>query len=88
MKKVQSEQIAMLLESQYSQFKEDLHKPKGGTAFITDFERKDHLLAITHGRANPDTNATAAKPAALAMAPPPPKKIEEEPSDLPKFADD
>ena len=32
----------MLLESQYSQFKEDLNtnKPKGGASFITDFERK------------------------------------------------
>ncbi len=40
----------MLLESQYHQFKEDLNvsKPKGGMAFITDFERKD-MLAITHG---------------------------------------
>ena len=35
----QSEQIALLLESQYDQFKQDLsvNKPKGGTAFITDF---------------------------------------------------
>ena len=76
LKKVQSEQIAMLLESQYSQFKEDLNKPKGGTAFITDFERKDQLLAITHGRANPENNPPAPKPAALSMAPPP-KPIDE-----------
>jgi hypothetical protein len=41
--------IAMLLESQYSQFKEGLNvtKPKGGISFITDFDRKD-ILAITH----------------------------------------
>jgi hypothetical protein len=39
----------MLLESQYSQFKEGLNvtKPKGGISFITDFDRKD-ILAITH----------------------------------------
>ena len=53
LKKQQSDQIAMLLESQYHQFKEDLNvtKPKGGTAFITDFEKKDirDLRAITHG---------------------------------------
>jgi hypothetical protein len=85
MKKMQSEQIAMLLESQYSQFKEDLHKPKGSIAFITDFERRDQLLAITHGRANPEPNAPAPRPTALA---PKPKAMEEEPSDLPKFADD
>lgn len=62
----------MLLESQYSQFKEDLNtpKPKGGTAFITDFERKE-LLAITHGRANPEPAANTAK--AMALAPPPPR---------------
>lgn len=43
----------MLLESQYHQFKEDLNvtKPKGGTAFITDFEKKDirDMRAITQG---------------------------------------
>ena len=39
----------MLLESQYSQFKEDLDKPKGGAAFITDFEHKKDLLAIGQG---------------------------------------
>lgn len=79
----------MLLESQYSQFKEDLNKPKGGTAFITDFDRKE-LLAITHGRANHEPTAQTARPvsAAIAMAPPPPQKMEEENSDLPKFEDD
>jgi len=41
----------MLIESQYSQFKEDLNKPKGGVAFITDFDRKEKLLAIGHGLA-------------------------------------
>ena len=54
MKKQQNDQIAMLLESQYHQFKEDLNvaKPKGGTAFITDFERKDFkdFKAITQGQ--------------------------------------
>ena len=44
----------MLLESQYSQFKEDLDKPKGGAAFITDFEHKKELLAIGQGPANPE----------------------------------
>ena len=67
----------MLLESQYSQFKEDLNvtKPKGGTSFITDFDRRD-ILAITHqGTAN-EGNQQGNKPVALAMAPtpPPPKK--------------
>ena len=45
----------MLLESQYQQFKEDLNvaKPKGGMAFITDFERKDikDMKAIMGGKA-------------------------------------
>jgi hypothetical protein len=57
MKKQQSDQIAMLLESQYHQFKEGLNetKPKGGANFITDFERKDprDLKAITHSQAQP-----------------------------------
>ena len=37
----QTQQINMLLESQYSQFKSDINedKPKGGLKFITD-ERK------------------------------------------------
>lgn len=88
LKNKETQQIAMLLESQYSQFKEDLNKPKGGTAFITDFDRKE-LLAITHGRANPEPTAPIAKPisTAIAMAPPP-QKMEEENSDLPKFEDD
>jgi hypothetical protein len=49
LKKQQTDQIAMLLESQYSQFKQDVDvkKPKGGAAFITDFARKE-ALAITH----------------------------------------
>lgn len=52
MQKQQSDQIAMLLESQYHQFKEDLNvaKPKGGANFITDFEKKKDLLALTHGQ--------------------------------------
>ncbi len=52
LKKQQTDQIAMLLENQYNQFKEDLNipKPKGGMAFITDFERKETLMAITHGK--------------------------------------
>lgn len=54
----------MLLESQYSQFKEDLNtkKPKGGAAFITDFEQRKDLLAITHG--HPDA-AHPQKPTAI-----------------------
>lgn len=83
----------MLLESQYSQFKEDLHapKPKGGAAFITDFERKE-LLAITHGKAHPEqVQANSSKPAipavsAIALAPP--RQPEEENNDLPRFEDD
>lgn len=61
LKKQQSDQIAMLLESQYSQFKEDLtnKKPKGGANFITDFDHKKDLLAIT--------NAAAAASEALAQ---------------------
>ena len=46
LKKQQTDQIAMLLESQYDQFRSDLEqKPKGGMAFITDIDRKK-LLAI------------------------------------------
>lgn len=71
----------MLLENQYNQFKEDLNipKPKGGMAFITDFEKKDHLLSITHGKAdNKDQAGPApavalgAPSAAVALAPAPP----------------
>ena len=79
----------MLLESQYSQFKEDLDKPKGGTAFITDFDHKKELLAIGHGEANPQAKSenkkptqAESKPIAIA-APPTPKE-----QDLPKFEDD
>ena len=92
MKKQQTDQIAMLLESQYHQFKEDLNitKPKGGTAFITDFERKDvkDLKAITHGKPQATEDKGAAK--TIALAPPPPKKPEEsaEGSDLPRFEDE
>lgn len=45
MKKQQTDQIAMLLESQYSQFKEDVNvkKSQGGANFITDFARKQTL---------------------------------------------
>jgi hypothetical protein len=91
MKKQETAQIAMLLESQYSQFKEDVNtkKPKGGTAFITDFDHRKELLALTQGRANPEAAANAPKPtAALAMGPPPPRKMEEEHNDMPKFEDD
>jgi len=66
----------MLLESQYSQFKEDLNvtKPKGGTSFITDFDRRD-LLAITHqGNPNEGNQQGGNKPLAMAKAPPPPIK--------------
>lgn len=49
----------MLLESQYHQFKEDLNvaKPKGGMAFITDFERKDirDMKALTQGQPQADS---------------------------------
>lgn len=92
MKKQQTDQIAMLLESQYHQFKEDLNvtKPKGGTAFITDFERKDvkDMKAIAHGKAQPAEDKAA--PKAIALAPAPPKKPEEfvENSDLPRFEDE
>ena len=86
LKKQQTDQIAMLLESQYSQFKEDLNtsKPKGGAHFITDFERKD-MLAITHGPA-----VDKAVPAPIALPPRPRPQIEEaiENNDLPKFEDD
>ena len=84
----------MLLESQYNQFKEDLNvggKPKGGMAFITDFEKKDKLLAITHAHPPPeDKRNNAGKALPLAMpAPPSGKKPEEaellENNDLPRF---
>lgn len=70
LKKQQSDQIAMLLESQYHQFKEDLNvtKPKGGISFITDFEKKD-MLAITHGQHPKPEDSSQGK--AIAMAPPP-----------------
>ena len=69
----------MLLESQYHQFKEDLNvtKPKGGTAFITDFEKKDirDMRAITQGQSQPNTeDKDQQKPIALAPAPPSQKK--------------
>lgn len=80
----------MLLESQYSQFKQDLNKPKGGTAFITDFDRKEKLLAIGHSQPEGDNKQPVAvgtkpsenKPIAVAMPPVP------EENDLPKFEDD
>jgi len=82
----------MLLESQYHQFKEDLNvqKPKGGMAFVTDFERKDirDMKALTMEAVQ--AKAEEKKPVALA-APPPANKLEEEKmleSDLPKFEDD
>lgn len=69
LKKQQSDQIAMLLESQYHQFKEDLSipKPKGGMAFITDFERKE-MLSITHKPQVTEEPGQASK--AIAMPPP------------------
>jgi len=82
----------MLLESQYHQFKEDLNvqKPKGGMAFVTDFERKDirDMKALTMEAVQ--AKAEEKKSVALA-APPPANKLEEEKmleSDLPKFEDD
>lgn len=79
----------MLLESQYSQFKEGLNvtKPKGGTSFITDFDRRD-ILAITH-QPTDDKQKGSGKPVALAPAPPANKPNEIiENNDLPKFEDD
>ena len=53
LKKQQINQQNMLLESQYSKFKEELNTDKKkeavGTAFITDFSRKD-LMAIEASR--------------------------------------
>ena len=93
LKKQQTDQIAMLLESQYHQFKEDLNvaKPKGGMAFITDFERKDirDMKALTQGQPQALVDDGKSKP--IAMGAFPPKKPEEEKmleSDLPKFEDD
>ena len=79
----------MLLESQYSQFKEGLNvtKPKGGVSFITDFDRRD-ILAITHQQNQPadDKQKGLGKPAALAPAQAANKTNEIiENSDLPKF---
>ena len=46
LKTQQTNKIAMLLESQYNMFKDDVQeKPKGGLAFITDIDRKK-LLSI------------------------------------------
>ncbi|CAM6004531.1 unnamed protein product [Sphagnum balticum] len=82
----------MLLESQYSQFKDDVNtkKPQGGANFITDFASKKELLSITH-----DPNGFQAN-AGQKIAPPPSREaierkrkvLEEEllqNSDLPKF---
>jgi hypothetical protein len=63
-------------------------KPKGGAAFITDFERKE-LLSITHGNANPE--APTNQRGAIVLNREPTRalpKIEEEHNDLPKFEDD
>ena len=87
MKKQQTEQIAMLLESQYSQFKEDLHapKPKGGAAFITDFERKE-LLSISYSGPNATLEQQKLPiPLNLKPAPRPSARVVEEQSDMPKF---
>lgn len=79
LKKQQTDQIAMLLESQYHQFKEDLNvqKPKGGMAFITDFERKDirDMKALTQGAVEEKKPVPSGAP--VAMGAPPPKKVEE-----------
>lgn len=77
----------MLLESQYSQFKDDLNvaKPKGGVAFITDFDRKN-LLAITHQAAGEELKEQG-KPIAM-VAPARKPAVVVEGSDLPKFEDD
>jgi hypothetical protein len=85
----------LLLESQYHQFKEGLNvqKPKGGMAFITDFEKKDirDMKALTQGAAQTEEKKPVAMGAPVAVGAPPPKKPEEEKileSDLPKFEDD
>lgn len=84
LKRQQTEQINMLLESQYSQFKSDLEekKPnKGGMAFITD-ERKD-LLSIQNGRAGAQPQGQETKAKAVATAP-----ANKPQGDMPKFEDD
>lgn len=60
------------MESQYSQFKEDItKKTQGGTAFITDYSKKD-LLAIGHGEASlppkPDPKSIAKEAVAAKVA--------------------
>ena len=71
----------MLVESQYHQFKEGLTKtkPKGGMAFITDFERKDpkDMLAIT-GQTNQEDKGQAKPKPGVVIAPPLPQKKPEE----------
>lgn len=69
----------MLLESQYSQFKEDLNAPKskGGAAFITDFERKE-LLSISYG----GPNATLEQ-----QKPPIPHNLKPAPRPLPRVVE-
>jgi hypothetical protein len=59
----------MLLESQYSQFKEDLNttKPKGGANFITDFDHKKDLLAITNAAAAATEALAAQQKGAIAL---------------------
>lgn len=77
LKKQQTDQIHLLLESQYNQFKDEVaDKPKGGLAFITDIDRKK-LLSIEH---DPSQQGAAGKSgSAMAMGAPPKKsKIEEE----------
>ncbi len=64
-------------------------KPKGGMAFITDFERKDikDMKAITGGKMEEE----AAPVKSFILPPPPAKKPEQmnvENSDLPRFEDD
>ena len=85
----------MLLESQYHQFKEDVNvaKPKGGMAFITDFEKKDirDMKALTQGQPQVDNNKNKPMVLGAPVAVGAPKKPEEEKmleSDLPKFEDD
>jgi len=93
MKKQETEKIAMLLESQYSQFKEGLNvtKPKGGAAFVTDFDLRKDLLAITHQQKpeSDEKQSGFSKPLAMALGPTPKKANESiENTDLPKFEDD
>lgn len=88
LKRQQADQINMLLESQYSQFKSDLNdeKPRGKLAFITD-DRKE-LLSIQNGQPNPN------QPQSQQQQPQQNKKPVQQQAtiplggDMPKFEDD